>query len=434
MTARYLGLRHPIHRLRLDCFFAAFVDASRNAEEPRCGPSTRFARRCNRAVDLRLPAGGHRRPTHWRVRERTSGLSSEHESVPVVVQVVDGGRGGALTVARSIALLPARIHHLVLTGCDLEERPLLSGSPTLSFEQAAKPRWRLILHLVRLLGSLGKRRVLVAHRDWLACRAAGLLTRTPTIFVSHGRDDVVSTRWKRLAHSLVYHTQLFVAVSDDARSTLRRTLGINSIVIENGVAIAPFAAPPPEKPLRLLYLGRFEGSQKRPDIPVLVTASLVERGIDVQTTMLGDGPLARDLEQIARDRGIEDRIEFMGWVDNPRPYLESAHALLHCTRWEGNPLAVLEALAAGRPVVVSRVRGTEFLAGVPGVELVEAPDETREAVERFTEAVLQIHELEGAGRAEHYFRSIHEFARARFSLDRMLVTWRDLLDAVGSHA
>jgi glycosyltransferase involved in cell wall biosynthesis len=358
---------------------------------------------------------------------------SPHESVAIVVQVVDGGRGGALTVARSIARLPAS-HHLVLTGSNFDEGPVLPESPTLSIEHAAKSRWRLVLHLVRRLRSLGYRPVLVAHRDWLACRAAGLLTRTPVIFVSHGRGSAASARAKQLAHSLVYHGQLFVTVSGDARATLFTTLGLNSVVIENGVPIPLFAPPSPDGPLRLLYLGRFEASQKRPDIPVLVTASLLERGIDVQTTMLGDGPLADDLKQLARDRGIADRIAFPGWADNPRPYIESAHAVLQPTRWEGNPLAVLEALVTGRPVVVSRVPGTSFLAGVRGVELVEAPDETREAVERFTDALVRINEFVEADRAEHYFRSIHEFARERFTLDRMLAAWRDLLDAVGKKA
>jgi glycosyltransferase involved in cell wall biosynthesis len=368
------------------------------------------------------------------MREMSPSVSDEHESVVGLVQVVDGGRGGALTVARSIARLPASSHHLVLTGSNFDEGPLLPESPTLSLERTAKPRWGLVLHLARLLRSLPERRVLVAHRDWLACRAACVLTRTPVVFVSHGRGSAAPARGKRLAHRLVYHGQLFVTVSDDARATLRTTLGLDSVVIENGVVIPPFAPPPPDGPLRLLYLGRFEASQKRPDIPVLVTASLVERGVNVQTTMLGDGPLAHELKQLARDCGIADRIAFPGWADNPRSYLESAHAVLQSTRWEGNPLAVLEALATGRPVIVSRVPGTKFLAGVRGVELVEAPDETREAVERFTDALLRIRELDEADRAEHYFRSIHEFARDRFSLNRMLAAWQDLLDADGKKA
>jgi len=361
----------------------------------------------------------------------TAGLN-DAQLLAIVVQVVDGGRGGSLTVARSIALLPSRRHHLVLTGSHLDDRPAIPEGAALSFESVAKGRWPLVLHLVRLLRSFEGSRILVAHRDWLACRAAGILSRAPVIFVSHGRTSMAPRRWKRYAHSIVYHAQLFVAVSSDARAILRKTLGVDSLVIENGVAIPPFVPPPQGRPLRLLYLGRFESSQKRPDIPVLVTAALAERGVDVDTTMLGDGPLADELARLALDCGVDDRLAFPGWVDNPRPYLEASHAVLHCTRWEGNPLAILEAVAAGRPVVASRVPGTHFLVGVRGVRLVDAPEETQSAVECFTAAVLEIHHLEETGSGEDYFRSIHEFAQDRFSLDRMLAAWRDLLEAEAS--
>jgi glycosyltransferase involved in cell wall biosynthesis len=361
-------------------------------------------------------------------------LLDDESTLGALVQVVDGGRGGALTVARSIALVPARSHHLVLTGSHLDERDLPSMSPTGSFERAVRGRWRLLLDIVLLLLSLHDRRVLVAHRDWLACRVAGLLCRTPVVFASHGRADVAASRGKQCAHKLVYRRQLFVTVSDDARATLKRTLGLDSVVVENGVPIPPFVPPPPGEPLRLLYLGRFEALQKRPDIPVVVTAALAARGINVETTMLGDGPLARELESLARRCGVEDRITFPGWVDNPRVYLESAHAVLHCTRWEGNPLSVLEALAAGRPVVVSRVPGTGFLAEVKGVELVEGASETRDAVEGFTAAVLRIREIWTARSDDQYFCAIHEAANERFSLDRMLSAWQDLLSATQSRA
>ena len=354
------------------------------------------------------------------------GNSPNDESLATVVQVVDGGLGGAVAVARSITDLPARRHHLVLTGSHLDDRPVLPKSPTVSIERAALERFGLGLHLVGLLRSFGKGRILVAHRDWLACRAAGLLTQTPVIFVSHGRPDVRTTRRRRYAHRLVYHGQSFVTVSDDARVTLRRTLGLDSVVIENGVAIPPFVAPPSGEPLRLVYLGRFEAPQKRPDIPILVTSLLARRGVDVQTVMLGDGPLAPNLRSLALEVGVKDRIAFAGWVNDPRPYLESAHAVLHCARWEGNPLAALEALAAGRPVVANGVPGTRFLGGVRGVDLVE-DDETSAAVEGFARAVLRIRELARTGSAEDYYRSIQEAAQGRFSVERMLAAWRDLL-------
>jgi glycosyltransferase involved in cell wall biosynthesis len=355
-------------------------------------------------------------------------VETDFRPLGFVVQVVDGGLGGAVAVAASITDLHARHHHLVLTGSHLDHRPLLPASSNLSIERAALDRLRLFRRLVMLLRSSGRSRVLIAHRDWLASRAAGLVTRTPVIFVSHGRPDVRIARRRRYAHMFVYRGQLFVTVSGDAQETLKRTLGLDSVVIENGVPVPPFVPAPRQEPLRLMYLGRFEAPQKRPDIPVLVTSSLVQRGIDVETVMLGDGPLAAELKQLAKEAGVHGRITFTGWVDNPRHHLQSAHVVLHCARWEGNPLAALESLVAGRPVVAIRVPGTRFLAGMRGVELVEG-DETGAVVEGFTRAVLRLRQSTESD-ALDYYRSIQEAAQERFSIDRMLVAWRELLGTV----
>jgi glycosyltransferase involved in cell wall biosynthesis len=330
-----------------------------------------------------------------------------------VVQVVDGGRGGALKVAQAIAGIPARRHELVLTGLQVR----------------ARSRRELVTHLARVLRSAGRPRILLAHRDWLACRLAGLVTRTPVVFVSHGRGPVPAPRAKRLGLALAYRRQRFVTVGIDAQAVLRETLGLDSTVIANGVEIPGFVAPAAAAPLRLLYLGRFEGGQKRPDIPVRVTALLAGRGIDVETTMLGDGGLRGALEDLARSLGVESRVRFPGWADDPRPHVEAAHALVMSTWWEGNSLGVLEALAAGRAAVVSRVPGTRALAGTPGVTLVDAGEDPAQAAERFADALVELRAVAAGPGAEAHFRAIHDHARAELSAERMVAAWHDFLAA-----
>jgi glycosyltransferase involved in cell wall biosynthesis len=295
---------------------------------------------------------------------------------------------------------------------------------------AGANKWQLVIHLTRLLRSLDRRRLLVAHRDWLPCRLAGLLTGTRVVLVAHGSAASAPRYVRRWAHMLVYRGQRFVTVGSGAQATLKKMFGLDSIVIENGVVIPPFVAPPRGEPFRLLYVGRLEAAQKRPDIAVRLTAHLAQRGVDLHTTMLGDGPLVPELRRIARDGGVQDRVAFPGWVDDPGPYLASAHALIHATRWEGNPLGVLEALAAGRPVVVSRVPGTESMAAVPGITLVEPTEATEEAVSRFADAVMNIHVQFASAQDDVYLHRIHNYARDRFSVERMVTAWQDYLEAV----
>ncbi|WP_157971716.1 glycosyltransferase family 4 protein [Halorussus litoreus] len=97
---------------------------------------------------------------------------------------------------------------------------------------------------------------------------------------------------------------------------------------------------------------------------------------DAQLYVAGDGPLRGDLERMAADLGIADRVTFLGYV--PDEDLPSAYATADCfvlptRRLEGFGLATLEALASGTPVVATPVGGTtEILAGLRGDDRVPA--------------------------------------------------------------
>ncbi len=231
---------------------------------------------------------------------------------------------------------------------------------------------------------------------------------------------------------LAYRRQRFVSVGTGAHAVLERRFGRTSTLIENGVPIPEFVPPGPPEPLTLVYSGRFEAAQKRPHIPVLVTARLARAGIDVKTVMLGDGPLRAELESLARSEAVDDRVTFPGWVADPARHLERAHVVIHPTWWEaGASLSVLEALAAGRPAVASRVPGTDSVADCPGVTLVSSADSIDEVVGDFAEAVTTIYQRLQEDGADSNYRAIQEYARERFSTERMTEEWRQLLEQVG---
>jgi glycosyltransferase involved in cell wall biosynthesis len=66
--------------------------------------------------------------------------------------------------------------------------------------------------------------------------------------------------------------------------------------------------------------------------------------------------------------GIAPRVYFAGWRADVPAILAAAEMLVLPSRWEGMPNVVLEAMAAGKPVVVRRVEGTEELLGDLGRE------------------------------------------------------------------
>ncbi len=75
----------------------------------------------------------------------------------------------------------------------------------------------------------------------------------------------------------------------------------------------------------------------------------------VRVVILGEGGQRPDLEKLADELGVSDRVQFPGWVDNPRAYLPQFDIFAMPSRSEGFPLAIVEAMLAARPVVATRV-------------------------------------------------------------------------------
>jgi glycosyltransferase involved in cell wall biosynthesis len=91
--------------------------------------------------------------------------------------------------------------------------------------------------------------------------------------------------------------------------------------------------------------------------------------------ILGVGADRSRLEALARVTGVAERVRMPGSRPDARRIVGAADAVVACSRWEGLPLATMEALAAGRPVVATRVLGLDDLIedGISGI-LVPAGD------------------------------------------------------------
>ncbi len=141
-------------------------------------------------------------------------------------------------------------------------------------------------------------------------------------------------------------------LGDDARD--------RSALIYHGVNLSRFApAPYPElgTRLKLVSAGRLT-STKGFDRLLNGCRELRRRGVDVELTILGRGSEEARLRQLAIELELSDVVNFPGWVahDDVRRYIEESHvfALLADTSFhDGLPNVVLEAMATGRPVILS---------------------------------------------------------------------------------
>lgn len=136
--------------------------------------------------------------------------------------------------------------------------------------------------------------------------------------------------------------------------------------IPNGVPVskhARYGQRDYHKQRTFLYVGRLS-RQKRVDLLLVALDRLKGCGHHTRLHIVGDGPDKQKLISLAGRLGIADRVFFHGNIDPEAvPYHCSRHAIfILCSRDEGQPNALLEAMASGMPVIVTASGGAEYLA------------------------------------------------------------------------
>jgi len=184
-----------------------------------------------------------------------------------------------------------------------------------------------------------------------------------TVFHLHGAcfDDFVAgssglmRRWIR--HTLE-HSSLVIALSGRWADFLRGVApGAHVVVIPNSVPLPPVRDEDDVAPGRILFLGQVE-ARKGIDELLEALSRLAARFPDVQLAIGGQGELDR-VNKRAAELGVRDRVTLLGWITAERRRDELARAAVFClpSYAEGLPMAMLEAMAAGKAVVVSGVGG-----------------------------------------------------------------------------
>ncbi|HZJ56516.1 MAG TPA: glycosyltransferase family 4 protein [Myxococcaceae bacterium] len=220
---------------------------------------------------------------------------------------------------------------------------------------------RLSLSALGPLIRLARGGLLHAHdyKALVLALAAGAVARAPVVATFHG-DTGHLTRvvaYERLARWAARFTSGVAATSGPLAEHIRAAAPRTPVhVIPNGIPVGP---PPtlaerlaarralelPDGAQVVAFVGRLS-PEKAPE--VLLQAV---RGTDMRVVVAGEGPLRPSLE--AEARGAQ--VRFLGFVPDVGRVLAAADVLALPSRTEGLPMAVLEAMAAGVPVVASAV-------------------------------------------------------------------------------
>jgi glycosyltransferase involved in cell wall biosynthesis len=174
------------------------------------------------------------------------------------------------------------------------------------------------------------------------------------------------------------------AVGADVRA---RFAGLPVAVVEN---FAPLRPIPPRAvvadPPRIGTLGRLH-AEKGFDILLEAAARLRDGGRSFRLTIAGEGPAAAELKALSARLGLTDRVDFPGWVSPPERLLAELDLFVCSSRTESFGLVVIEAMAAGAPVIAADIEGPRILlAGGRYGRLV--PPEAPDALARAMEAAL----------------------------------------------
>lgn len=159
----------------------------------------------------------------------------------------------------------------------------------------------------------------------------------------------------------------FIAISKDTKeyfeNVLPEKLTRNIFLLNNAIDFKRFNAVNHKRELDriiMINVGSFV-SKKNQQFLVDVVKELVKRNADVKLTMLGDGPLLGDVKKKIIELGLQNCIECKGNVENVEHYLSEANLYVHSATYEPFGLVLLEAMAAGLPVIALDGRGNRDL-------------------------------------------------------------------------
>ena len=210
------------------------------------------------------------------------------------------------------------------------------------------------------------------------CSLAGLLTGTPVVATFHGSVDIGEReRLKSLKFAAINTgTARIVAVSGGLRDDITRRTNLRADkteIIYNGIPTAGFQRPRSNS-LRQKYgwsenefiigsLGNIRPA-KGYDILLRAAALLKSSETSIRFVIAGQPDkrgLYEELLNLRDELGLEERVQFLGFLEDPADFLSNLDLFLSSSISEGLPLAAIQAMAAQLPLLATRCGGYEEL-------------------------------------------------------------------------
>jgi glycosyltransferase involved in cell wall biosynthesis len=201
--------------------------------------------------------------------------------------------------------------------------------------------------------------IVVSDDDAVWSAAAAVSASHPMVGVLHSDEQ----KYYDLVHRHRAQLAACVAVSQRISRTALALADVTAEPIPCGVPMRPLlpVSDAQDSVNRLVWIGRIEDAQKRvSDLP-LIAEHLRSRGIRYSLSIVGDGPERDQILAAVATRGLQEIVHFLGWRNSQDIWtlLNASDVLVLPSNFEGMPMVVMEALAAGCSVVATQVSGIE---------------------------------------------------------------------------
>ncbi|HVF54667.1 MAG TPA: glycosyltransferase [Pyrinomonadaceae bacterium] len=291
-------------------------------------------------------------------------------------------------------------------------------------------RFRFDSSVLEQLRSIVRRRapdVVQTHmiKSHFLMKLSGLAREFPWVAYHHG---YTTTDLKMLAYnqfnrwSLPSATRVVTVCEAFAQQLAQKGVRRERISVRHNSIVAPAPVSVDEREALkgrlkieddervVLAVGRLSREKAHVDlVHALGRLRELEPGLRFQLVIVGDGPEKSQVEQAAASRGLDGRIVFAGHVGDVRPFYAAADVLALPSHSEGSPNVLLEAMAAGVPVVATRVGGVPEIAEDEKSALLVAARDT-EAMAAALRRVLEDSSLAATLAANAKRRAVEDYS------------------------
>ncbi|MGR4849997.1 glycosyltransferase [Streptomyces violaceus] len=369
--------------------------------------------------------------------------TAPHPRVLHLTQPVDGGVARVVTDLVAAQLSDGLDVTVACPDSVLTARLRTLGARVRHWHATRSPGASLVREVRHLARVIDEVRPDLVHAHSAKAGLAGRLAvrgRIPTVFQPHawsfeavgGGTAALALMWERWgarwASRTVCVSEAERATGMDARITGRWTVVPNGIdperfhpaaagLVRSG--LAPLAGLHPAAPL-VVCVGRL-CRQKGQDVLLRAWDDVVRRVPDARLVLVGDGP---DHDRLRE--GAPESVVFAGAVTDASPWYQVADLVVLPSRWEGMALAPLEAMACGRPVVVTDVDGArESLPPSFSARCLVPPEDPAALAGAVTELLIDPPLRESLGhQGRRHVLSTHD---VRHTAEAVSDVYRDLL-------